>query len=120
MLSRHAENDPTVNGFLVSAFCDLKAVDTIDTIRAAFDADAVNLSIAGDEEDVEIALGLREKRDTPQPRYDQTFQDALARSRWDKDDTWQVQAPRQVAKIGRNEPCPCGSGKKYKKCCLAA
>jgi preprotein translocase subunit SecA len=22
-------------------------------------------------------------------------------------------------KIGRNDPCPCGSGKKYKKCCLA-
>ena len=22
------------------------------------------------------------------------------------------------AKIGRNDPCPCGSGKKYKKCCL--
>ncbi|HCS11656.1 MAG TPA: hypothetical protein DIV40_09390 [Clostridiales bacterium] len=22
-------------------------------------------------------------------------------------------------KIGRNEPCPCGSGKKYKKCCGA-
>ena len=21
-------------------------------------------------------------------------------------------------KIGRNEPCPCGSGKKHKKCCL--
>jgi SEC-C motif-containing protein len=24
--------------------------------------------------------------------------------------------PREVRKIGRNEPCPCGSGKKYKKC----
>jgi preprotein translocase subunit SecA len=24
------------------------------------------------------------------------------------------------AKVGRNEPCPCGSGKKYKKCCGAA
>lgn len=24
---------------------------------------------------------------------------------------------RQGRKIGRNEPCPCGSGKKYKKCC---
>ncbi len=24
---------------------------------------------------------------------------------------------RRVQKIGRNEPCPCGSGKKYKKCC---
>jgi tetratricopeptide (TPR) repeat protein len=23
-----------------------------------------------------------------------------------------------MAKIGRNEPCPCGSGKKYKQCCL--
>jgi SEC-C motif-containing protein len=27
--------------------------------------------------------------------------------------------PREVVKIGRNEPCPCGSGKKYKKCCGA-
>jgi tetratricopeptide (TPR) repeat protein len=24
-----------------------------------------------------------------------------------------------MAKIGRNDPCPCGSGKKYKQCCLA-
>lgn len=24
---------------------------------------------------------------------------------------------RHAPKIGRNEPCPCGSGKKYKKCC---
>src|SRR5712692_2421849 len=29
-------------------------------------------------------------------------------------------SPRLVAssKVGRNDPCPCGSGKKYKKCCL--
>ncbi|MBR6738212.1 MAG: SEC-C domain-containing protein, partial [Oscillospiraceae bacterium] len=25
--------------------------------------------------------------------------------------------PRKVVKIGRNDPCPCGSGKKYKQCC---
>jgi tetratricopeptide (TPR) repeat protein len=25
-----------------------------------------------------------------------------------------------MAKIGRNDPCPCNSGKKYKKCCLAS
>ncbi len=24
---------------------------------------------------------------------------------------------REVPKVGRNEPCPCGSGKKYKNCC---
>ena len=30
-----------------------------------------------------------------------------------------VQSIRQGPKIGRNDPCPCGSGKKYKKCCSA-
>lgn len=30
-----------------------------------------------------------------------------------------VVAPRTVTKVGRNEPCPCGSGKKYKRCCGA-
>ena len=25
---------------------------------------------------------------------------------------------RETSKVGRNDPCPCGSGKKYKKCCL--
>ncbi|WP_219834950.1 YecA family protein [Paenibacillus sp. R14(2021)] len=29
-----------------------------------------------------------------------------------------VQFPSASSKIGRNEPCPCGSGKKHKKCCL--
>ena len=27
---------------------------------------------------------------------------------------------RANPKVGRNDPCPCGSGKKHKKCCLAA
>ena len=33
---------------------------------------------------------------------------------------WEQRKSRTVvkgAKIGRNDPCPCGSGKKYKKCC---
>jgi len=29
----------------------------------------------------------------------------------------QKQTPRRSKKVGRNDPCPCGSGKKYKKCC---
>jgi preprotein translocase subunit SecA len=28
-----------------------------------------------------------------------------------------VAAAKKSAKIGRNDPCPCGSGKKYKRCC---
>ena len=27
------------------------------------------------------------------------------------------QKPKRVKKVGRNDPCPCGSGKKYKQCC---
>ena len=27
------------------------------------------------------------------------------------------QTPKRVQKVGRNDPCPCGSGKKYKQCC---
>ena len=30
-----------------------------------------------------------------------------------------VTVKREGKKIGRNAPCPCGSGKKYKKCCGA-
>lgn len=34
---------------------------------------------------------------------------------------WQARPrmPRRVAKTGRNQPCPCGSGRKYKRCCGA-
>jgi uncharacterized protein len=35
----------------------------------------------------------------------------------------EVDAPvprRNASKVGRNDPCPCGSGKKYKKCCGGA
>ena len=28
-----------------------------------------------------------------------------------------ITAPRKVLKVGRNEPCPCGSGAKFKNCC---
>lgn len=31
-----------------------------------------------------------------------------------------TQKIRKFDKIGRNDPCPCGSGKKYKNCCLSS
>ncbi|MEO5375957.1 MAG: YchJ family protein [Alphaproteobacteria bacterium] len=34
--------------------------------------------------------------------------------------TGQQPIRRASPKVGRNDPCPCGSGKKYKKCCGAA
>ena len=37
-----------------------------------------------------------------------------------QEETAPVTVRREGPKIGRNDPCPCGSGKKYKKCCGAA
>ncbi len=34
------------------------------------------------------------------------------------DEQLKLQAKKSEKKVGRNEPCPCGSGKKYKKCCM--
>ena len=34
-------------------------------------------------------------------------------------DAKQAPIEREAPKVGRNDPCPCGSGKKYKKCCGA-
>ena len=42
----------------------------------------------------------------------------------DEMDDYSIKEPKKVQpvvkpkKIGRNDPCPCGSGKKYKKCCM--
>jgi SEC-C motif len=30
-----------------------------------------------------------------------------------------IRKPADASPVGRNDPCPCGSGKKYKKCCQA-
>ncbi|MGB9722189.1 MAG: SEC-C metal-binding domain-containing protein [bacterium] len=35
----------------------------------------------------------------------------------DKRTTKQSSIAKEGLKVGRNDPCPCGSGKKYKKCC---
>lgn len=43
------------------------------------------------------------------------IQKVLEEIRDEKVDPHKLEGP----KIGRNEPCPCGSGKKYKKCCGA-
>jgi SEC-C motif domain protein len=36
---------------------------------------------------------------------------------WDGGPPKPKQFIRQAPKTGRNDPCPCGSGKKFKKCC---
>jgi Protein of unknown function (DUF1186) len=68
-LEQNADGDRSINGFAVSALIDLAAVEVIDAMREAFQRNSVDISIVGDEEDVEIALGLRDYRSTPAPVY---------------------------------------------------
>jgi hypothetical protein len=112
LLERAADMDPTANGFAISSLLDLAAVEAIDTIREAFRLNAIDISIAGDLEDVEIELGLRRRRHTTRPNYPFVSKQFVSGSHVSGDHGG------VPAKVGRNEPCPCGSGKKYKKCCL--
>ena len=116
-LQPHADADPSINGFAVLALIDLRAVEAIEVIRDAFRRNAVDISIAGDEEDVEIELGLRDRRTKPAPHYVTLPAVSLPPPGADRFQP-NVHARSRSKKTGRNDPCPCGSGKKYKKCCL--
>ena len=67
-LERFAKQDPTLNAFLVGSLLDLEATEVAPLIERAFAADRIDESVAGDWEDVQIALGLKEHRERP-PSY---------------------------------------------------
>ncbi len=121
-LSIYKTNGDTFNGFLIMALVQLQAKDAIKVINAAFKADLVDISVMGDLEDVEIELGLRSHRETPRPKM-QWIRDLpgiVGENEWNS--TLDNFAPNTINNpfkhTGRNDPCPCGSGKKFKKCCL--
>lgn len=104
-LEKYKKNGTSLNAFLISYLCDLKAVDAMDLIRKTFAYDRVDCLVMGDLEDVEIAMGLRDRRTSERKRLNPFG------------GVGNHYVPQPKKKIGRNEPCPCGSGKKFKKCC---
>ncbi len=78
----------------------------IETIREKTISTLFMIKIAS-EDDVDREALEKRKREQSEMR--------MSRGR----DAEQAQQPlkREGEKIGRNSPCPCGSGKKYKKCC---
>lgn len=108
---------PIVNAAAINLCMDFQLTEHYDAIARCYANDWVEVDYNGDLEDVEIALGMRTKRETE--RRMSPFMRALL----EKADKPMRQAPSQTIKrepkIGRNDPCPCGSGKKYKKCCWA-
>ncbi len=78
----------------------------------------VQQTLIAEEGEVELQS---EERAADRPDLTMPFkQEDLNHSMLQQIEVGQSKTPhlRDVAKIGRNEPCPCGSGKKYKKCCL--
>jgi HEAT repeat protein len=76
-LENYQENDEGFNGFIIYDLVRLKAVEHIDLIEEAFEAESVDEMIMGDFEDVQVELGLIEKRRTKPARL--PFLDRLSR-----------------------------------------
>jgi hypothetical protein len=75
---------------------------------------------------IQIIIGQLNKNQVPNITINQVFS-MLYEENASQGDTGLIKkdkiispkySERKRKKIGRNDPCPCGSGKKYKKCCL--
>lgn len=131
------ESDSTLLDFLVSSICDVGAGPALPAIRGWYAeelADDNFMRLSAVEE--EALCSFEELRSKCLARNQGYVRDAVGEMRhWhcfteaslreDEDaleyDFGEPPGPyiRPAPKIGRNEPCPCGSGKKYKKCCGA-
>lgn len=141
-LEQFAEQSETLNAFLILPLWDLKAVEALPVIERAFASGRVDESINGDFEDVQIEFGLKTQREQPRKPNSMTIMGEKLRAQWkaagiplpeDADGNFpepeddfpelDIEPPAislpyiAPPKVGRNEPCPCGSGKKFKKCC---
>ncbi|MCX6907254.1 MAG: SEC-C metal-binding domain-containing protein [Verrucomicrobia bacterium] len=127
-LVKFADQSQPLNAFLISALLDLKSQEALPVMQRAFVAGLVDESVVGDYEDVEIELGLKKQRQHPPEPNEFTKLGAelraLVEDRQKVDATMndasgpvRPQPCPRPGKTGRNDPCPCGSGKKYKKCC---
>jgi hypothetical protein len=109
-LERFASHDPTLNSFIISDLLDLRAQEALPVIREAFRSQKVDPTIHGDLQDIEIELGTRTQRSLA-PRYPNPIEKLLSET--------DHQTPKpEWLRTGRNDACPCGSGLKFKKCCL--
>lgn len=129
---RHAENSDFAAS-LVLDLADLQEPGLRSAIDRWFDDDLVDPIFSRDEVDEAYAAEFGDiTEDLTQVDRFNGLIDYLAEWPWftvrdvaEFDDLvaaeeLDVEVPfvREGRKIGRNEPCPCGSGKKYKKCCL--
>ncbi len=113
---------PVINAFAIGICTDHQLTEHYDAIATCYENDLVDIEHLGDLEDVEMEFGMRTERETEKEltEMQKMFQNVeLGKDSVLKIDR-HVTAPlvNNEEKVGRNDPCPCGSGKKYKKCCM--
>jgi hypothetical protein len=139
------EREPSqVWGSLANECVDIEALTVFPDLRQAYRDELIDpMFIAPEELDQAEALPAGQMLDETRERYPPIDDVATATTWWDRRrqpdgdadvddddedddhawddedaDTVDAQEPyRAPVKVGRNAPCPCGSGKKYKKCC---
>lgn len=63
------DQEPEFNAAVIAELVDMNATEAAPLMNAAFEADAVDISMNGDWEDVQVELGLLPERITPRPNY---------------------------------------------------
>jgi hypothetical protein len=116
---------------LVVACCDLYPEELVHDIEQAYDdglVDSFHIRIESVRD--ALAEGQEEVLQRSRQYRGGLIEDTVAEMSWwacFKEDTdaptsaypaTEKQPVVKGKKVGRNDPCPCGSGKKYKKCCL--
>ena len=118
----HEHEDDALTGFLIINLCDLAATETLPTIEAAFKANRVDETLVSLAE-VQEHFGLPVTAERPRWNYgpgEPRRAGSLEAHDPNSDEADPAHTPYVAPeKVGRNELCPCGSGKKYKKCCGA-
>ena len=125
-LAKFETGDVDFNAFLIANLLDIRASEAAEAIERAYAANRVSLGITGTWAYARRELGVPGLGLVPK---ELSGEDELAMLDDFKEEYGQPQdggfdddpLPQSTIltsnKIGRNEPCPCGSGKKYKKCC---
>jgi hypothetical protein len=116
--------DSAFIGFVEADLLDIKAVELLPKLKILHEMQCVNEMICGDYNMVvkEIQTNNENHKRTLPTIYELAEGDRFSFHQQEERDFqsfWDEQEPytREEPKIGRNDPCPCGSGKKYKKCC---
>ena len=108
---------------LIATCLDLNIYELLDKIKEAFSSKFVLETLTLDEVIEAFELNKKDPVIFKKDDYPNTYIDNAVKEMeyledvLDDENTGYDEPVRIEPKIGRNLPCPCGSGKKYKKCC---